>query len=174
MKTKIIIIAVLCVALAACGNHSRKEQNQSTQESETSPQELAMAEIGEIGDTKTPQDDSREKVSGAEPYVTHKHYSQDDSYTNIFEDTYKGKTLKEVYDIIVRNECRFNYHLREKLPSGNTDYKSDERDENVEVAYRFKTRKHLSIELNYPGGVTTVEIAESPGKTVSKITYSAD
>lgn len=174
MKTKIIIIAVLCVALAACGNHSRKEQNQSTQESETSPQELAMAEIGEIGDTKTPQDDSREKVSGAEPYVTHKHYSQDDGYTNIFEDTYKGKTLKEVYDIIVRNECRFNYHLREKLPSGNTDYKSDERDENVEVTYRFKTRKHLSIELNYPGGVTTVEIAELPGKTVSKITYSAD
>lgn len=137
MKTKIIIIAVLCVVLAACGNHSRKEQNQSTQESETSPQELAMAEIGDI---KTPQEESREKVSGAEPYVTRRHYSQDDGYTNIFEDTYKGKTLKKVYDIIVRNEWRFNYHLREKLPSGNTDYKSDERDENVEVTYRFKIR----------------------------------
>ncbi len=117
---------------------------------------------------------NRNEIPGAQPYMTRRHYSEEDSYTNVFEDTYKAKTLKQVYDIIVRNEQGFNDHLRKKLPSGNTDYKSNELGEDVEIAYRFKNRKQLAITLNYPGGVTIVEIEESPGKTVSKITYSAD
>ena len=88
--------------------------------------------------------------------------------------TYYGKTIKQVYPIILNKYKDESKHLKRVLPANNIEYKSNVDEENVQIAYNFKSQNKLLIELSYEGGVTEIELYEEKGNTMSKIIYNAD
>ncbi len=100
-------------------------------------------------------------------FRTCREYSLDEGYTTVYECIYPDKNLQQVYDLVKSTD---NQLLR-RLPAENIEYGDDL---NVRVSYQYHTKKHLVIELNYPGGITIVEIIERKNNTMSNITFSAD
>jgi len=88
--------------------------------------------------------------------------------------TYKGKTMEQVYQIILNKNPHESKHLKNSLPPNNIKYNSNVDNEGVQISYEYENKNKLLIELFYEGGITVIEIQEKNGYTVSKITYNAD
>jgi len=97
-------------------------------------------------------------------------YSEDDGYSSIEECTFPKANLRQVYNIVKKMDP----NLKAELPLTDIEYQSNEEGGFPNVEYKYKSKKHLLIELFYAGGVTYIEIIENKGYTQSKITYSSD
>ena len=93
----------------------------------------------------------------------------DEDYTKIIECTFEGKNMKQVYDFMIAKET--NEYLKPELPLANIQYAATEV---TEVEYKYKSEKHLLIEVFYAGGINSYEIIENKNCTILKTTYSAD
>ena len=96
-------------------------------------------------------------------------YFEDDGYTTIQKFIFPKANMKQVYNIIKQ----IDRNLKDTLPQNDIEY-TPINNESVKVRYKYKTTDSLLIEIEYQGGVTSIEISQKYESTTSKITYSAD
>jgi predicted small lipoprotein YifL len=101
-----------------------------------------------------------------------KKYDTDDGYTHNYECSFPNANLKQVFDIIKKE----NINIRTVLPKTDlidTCFQKGYKGCNG-VVFKYKSKKHLVIEIGYDGGEEHFEIIEKDGNTVSKISHSID
>jgi uncharacterized protein YuzE len=99
-----------------------------------------------------------------------KEYYEAGGYTNIQECVFPNANLQQVYDIAKKVDT----NLKNELPATNFEYSPAKETGCLSVDYKYKSEKHLFVELSYNGGVIYIEIVEDEDSTQAKITDSAD
>lgn len=86
---------------------------------------------------------------------------------------YPGRTQQDAYRIVLKEYRDESKHLMPVIPATDTTYESNRDNEQVDVAYTIgKNNTHIT--LNYPGGVTEIEMTEANSSTTLRVIYNAD
>jgi hypothetical protein len=80
---------------------------------------------------------------------------------------FPNANLQQVYNIVKR----VDENLKTELPVESFKYSPSEKTGCMEVDYKYKSEKHLIVEVHYGGGTTILEIIEDKNNTHSTITY---
>ena len=149
----------------------------SSVKKETSSEEMKAELIQDIANTEESAENEPERTFFVAKSdwegVECKEYDVDDGYTSIQECIFPDANMRQVYNVI-KKIGMVGAHLKTELPATNLKYASTEDGGFPEIEYQYKSKKHLSVELFYEGGVDYIEIMENEGHTQSKITYSTD
>jgi len=160
---------------------------------ELAPETRTASETAEIGDTESLREDvvngeresadtanaatTPEEVLNMENWVPKykwkglkcKTYDTDDGYTTHFECFFPNAKLKQVFDIVKKDDV----NIRTMLPETNLN-DTCVSDGCNGVIFEYKSKKHLLINIGYDGGETYFEIIEKENGVVSINTYSMD
>ncbi|AMD85232.1 hypothetical protein SAMN05444369_101142 [Capnocytophaga haemolytica] len=92
----------------------------------------------------------------------------------IEECTIRNTTISAVYQQIRKSDKIEKAHkLLAVLPKKDTEVKVSRGGGLIAVVYHIK-KQGISIEMNYEGGVTTIDLLQQGNAVLRRITYSAD
>ena len=92
----------------------------------------------------------------------------------IEECTIRNTTISVVYQQIRKSDKIEEVHkLLAVLPKKDTEVKVSRGGGLIAVVYHIK-KQGISIEMNYEGGVTTIDLLQQGNAVLRRITYSAD
>lgn len=86
---------------------------------------------------------------------------------------YPNQILESVYAIILKEYRSESKHLLLFIPERDTAYDSSKEDEDVHITYTI-SRDKTDIDLEYPGGVTEINLTQEANHTTTRVIYNAD
>ena len=96
---------------------------------------------------------------------------EDDGFLSVLKCTFPNATLQQAYDVLKKQKgASESLNLKPELPANNIKYGDYEKP--PIVIYTYRTPKHLLVEFDWPGGLSTLEILEKENETQAILTMS--
>jgi hypothetical protein len=93
-----------------------------------------------------------------------------DGFLAVLKCTFPNATLQQAYDVLKNKDDSDLKRLKPELPANNIKYGDYEKP--PIVTYTYRTPKHLLVEFDWPGGLSTLEILEKENETQAIFTMS--